>query len=299
LVEANSSSQPISYQGGQNAAVTSAIGQATLQGGNQTGAGGAASAGGNTVVQAGNNAGTNAASTSGSTEIASGQSTAGGLQGLTLISSFFVKGGGTSTLWNLQCLVSQMTINDCGASPSNIIGVALQVNSTTVGVHRLASQTPVNASSAVVVGHTVCAGATAGKITDSGGTGGCPGNFTTIGIVESVSGTYTLPISGAVTLSTTLPLIEIDRTVGSSGSVESLATLATGTVTVNTTAACTPATVGCIYSFTHCGTNASTTIGTLSLGTVVAGTSFVINSLTATNTVATTDVSTVCYAINP
>lgn len=76
-----------------------------------------------------------------------------------------------------------------------------------------------------------------------------------------------------------------------------VSTLASGTVTVSTSSACSPAS-GCIYKLSNCGVNSSTAIGTLSVGTVTVGTSFVINSLSSTNTVATGDASKVCWKIN-
>jgi hypothetical protein len=203
--------------GGQDASSASILGGALVRGGNQTGAGGAGSAGGNAIVEGGNNNGTNAASQAGSVELIPGSSVGAtqGLQGLLAISESYVKGGGTSTLWNLQCIVTTtaMTVNDCGASPSGIIGVALSVNTNTVQVHVVGSQTPVNASAAVTVGDTVCAGTTAGVVTDSGGTAPCTTGFT-VGQVIAVAGTWNLPISGNVTLSTTLPLIAFNRASG-------------------------------------------------------------------------------------
>jgi hypothetical protein len=80
-------------------------------------------------------------------------------------------------------------------------------------------------------------------------------------------------------------------------SSHSLTTLSSGTKTVNDYAACSPSST-CVYSFTNCGPNSSTAIGTLSLGTVVLGTSFVVNSLGPLNTVLTGDSSYVCFRIN-
>jgi hypothetical protein len=79
----------------------------------------------------------------------------------------------------------------------------------------MAGEVPVNSSNAAVVGHTVCAGATAGQVTDSGGTGACTTGFM-VGVVNRISGTYILPentsnnANGAgtnVSLSATLPSI--------------------------------------------------------------------------------------------
>jgi hypothetical protein len=80
-------------------------------------------------------------------------------------------------------------------------------------------------------------------------------------------------------------------------SISGTATLVSGTVTVNSTAACAVSS-SCHYSLTRYATNSSVAIGNLSVGTISAGSSFVINSLTATNTIATTDVSSVSWQVN-
>lgn len=65
-----------------------------------------------------------------------------------------------------------------------------------------------------------------------------------------------------------------------------------GSITVNTTSACSPGAF-CVYYLTNCGTGgALSTDGALSIGTVTAGASFVINSSSATDT------SKVCWRIN-
>lgn len=122
------------------------------------------------MIRGGNNAATNAASQGGSIELTPGKSTGAtqGLQGLLTFNHMFVKGGGTSTQWNLQCFTAAMTVNEGGATPTNIAGVAHTVGENTVETHVLGSETPINASAAVTAAHTVCAGATAGEVTDSG-----------------------------------------------------------------------------------------------------------------------------------
>jgi hypothetical protein len=80
-------------------------------------------------------------------------------------------------------------------------------------------------------------------------------------------------------------------------SISGTATLVSGTVTVNSTAACAVSS-SCHYSLTRYATNSSAAIGNLSVGTISAGSSFVINSLTATDTIATTDVSSVSWQVN-
>jgi hypothetical protein len=80
------------------------------------------------------------------------------------------------------------------------------------------------------------------------------------------------------------------------GSDSGVATLAAGTATVSTAAACTPGNLGCVYTLTNCGLNGTAVIGVPSVGTVVMGTSFVINSLTALAAVSA-DTSLVCWKI--
>lgn len=83
----------------------------------------------------------------------------------------FLKGA-TVTLYNLLCSSGvDMTVTDCGANPQNWLGVALTTTSSvSVAFEGL---TLVNSSNATTIGHTVCAGATAGKVTDSGGITAC------------------------------------------------------------------------------------------------------------------------------
>jgi hypothetical protein len=278
------------YQGGQDASSAAALGAGTFRGADETGAGGAASAGGSGIIRGGNNAATNAASQAGSVEIIPGSSTGAtqGLQGLLAISESYVKGGGTSTLWNLQCIVTTtaMTVNDCGASPSTVLGVALQVNANTVLIHTVGSQTPINASAAVTVGDTVCAGTTAGKVTDSGGTGPCTVGFTA-GTVIAVSGTWNLPISGSVTASTTLPIIQLARTqqVGTANAAP-FSGLTSGT---NTTAAMICGTGCSLSSVPQFNIGAVGTNGVLGLlGTTSGTATFTAPAIAGTTTNAVT-----------
>jgi len=137
-----------------------------------------------------------------------------------MIGPSYVKGA-TVTLWNLQCYsAAAQTVGDCGASPGNFLGVAELVNTNTVNVLSVqGAQTLVNASSAVTRGDTVCAGTTAGKVTDSGGTTACTTGFT-VGTVVATSGTWN-PYDGSVetfTASATLPLIQLGTVGVSAGS---------------------------------------------------------------------------------
>lgn len=128
------------------------------------------------------------------------------------------------------------------------------------------------------------------------------GTFFISTVMLTAGGSYTSPptvgFTGAPGFATaTVTAILGGSPVLSTTAVSNTATLVSGTVTVSNAAACTPGAT-CSYKLTHCGTNSSAAIGTLSTGTIVPGTSFVINALTSTNTVATGDVSNVCWQVN-
>ena len=210
-LSANAAATTVSLTGGTNGASSGAVGGLTLKGGNQTGAGGSGSQGGSVGIIGGSNAATNASSQAGGIEIMSERISTErhqpGKQGLGIIGSAYVKGA-TVTAFNLECESAAMTITDCGALPTNWIGIAEVVNSNTAQVMTL-SQEFVNASAAVTLGHTVCAGSTAGQVTDSGGTGTCAySQGHQVGVVMAVAGTWTLYDGTTATASTTLPLIE-------------------------------------------------------------------------------------------
>jgi hypothetical protein len=108
------------------------------------------------------------------------------------------------------------TTQDCGASATvaNIIGIASNAATPVFVVEN--GLVPVNATAAVTVGDTVCLSAvTAGKVTDSAGTGNCTVAFQTMGTVVQVSGTVLVAngtsAPASVTLSTTLPLIRFSH----------------------------------------------------------------------------------------
>lgn len=234
LNSASATTQAVTYAGGQDASANSVLGNVIVRGANETGAGGATSAGGGALIEGGTNAATNAASQGGSVQLLPGASTSGtvGLQGL-LVQTVPYLQGATVTQWNLQCESAAMTVADCAATPNSWIGVAeLKVASTTATVQVAVphSQVPINASAAVTLGDTVCAGSTAGKVTDSGGTATCTNaQGSTVGVVMATSGTWTLPDGTAFTASTTLPLIamqtaaQIPTSGGGSGNLASFA----------------------------------------------------------------------------
>lgn len=208
----------LTYGAGQDTNANNKLGSATVRGGNVNGSGGAASSGGDVVVTGGSNVATNAASQGGNVAIIPGPSTGAtqGLQGWLEIFHYYVKGA-TVTQWNGQCESASSTVTDCAASPANgVIGVAQTVNTNTVLVKVAPSQSPINASAAVTLGHTVCWGSTAGQVTDSGGTSPCTNSQgAQAGIVMQVAGTKTLTDGTTVALSTTLPLVAMISAGGS------------------------------------------------------------------------------------
>lgn len=205
------------YQGGQNASANSALGGVTIQGADQTGAGGASSQGGGALLRGGNNAATNTASVGGNVEVASGQSTGAsstGLKGLMLIAQTYPQSG-TVTQWDLVCFTGTAgAVTNCPGTPQNVAGVAVSLNGTvSVEVAQIGSEVPIAASAAVTVGNAVCAVGTASKVTDVGATSGCV-NGVLIGHVEAVTGTYQNYPDGTAlpTLSTTLPIVKLENT---------------------------------------------------------------------------------------
>jgi hypothetical protein len=97
-----------------------------------------------------------------------------------------------STLWHLQCQAgADQAVQNCGATPAYILGVAQNITTNTVLVI-FDGEVPVSCSGAgCTLGHTVCAGAAAGMVTDSGGTGPCTTGFL-VGVVNRTTGTYAL-----------------------------------------------------------------------------------------------------------
>lgn len=226
----------IAYIGGQDGAANAALGDGQFRGANQTGTGGSSSTGGNGLFAGGYNQATSLASIAGNAELIAGWSygaTNTGLQGLLLIVDSYAQTG-TVTQWNLECFTStSKTVTDCGASPTNIAGVAEVLNgSVQVSVLDVPSDAPINASAAVTVGHTVCAGATVGKVTDSGGTTDCASGVT-MGTVVAISGVYKNFPDGTAfpTLSSTLPLVHLRPRSASSGGSSAFPLTVSGTIT--------------------------------------------------------------------
>jgi hypothetical protein len=210
-INAGSPTASTTVQGGQSQNTNSALGGVSVQGASETGSGGSSSVGGNAFVAGGTNAATNTSSVAGSVGTYAGASTGAspntGHQGLR-ISAIALAKGTTSNQWNLQC--SQSTpeqTQDCPANPTNILGVAATVGTVAVTVIDQ-GDSPINAATAVSAGHTVCAGGTPGKVTDSGGTSPCASGFT-VGYVTHTSGNYTLPDGTSVSASSTLPIVHL------------------------------------------------------------------------------------------
>lgn len=212
VITSNAATQSVTYGGGGSTTFggVGTIGGVIISGGNLI-SGVGASAASSTLITAGNNQASNLPSMAGGVEIIPGASTNAtqGLQGLISLGPVYVKGT-TVTLWNLQCESASMTVADCAATPNNWVGVAEQVNTNTIQLFST-GQTFINASAAVTLGHTVCAGLTAGQVTDSGGTATCTNaQGSTVGIVMAVGGAWTLPDGTTVTATTTLPLIQFN-----------------------------------------------------------------------------------------
>ena len=197
---------------GKDGTVNGPLGGAEIAGGNITSGGGSGAVAGGVIVHGGNDASSTAASQAGSVEIEGGASTNGGEPGLLILGQNYHQGA-TVTQWNMQCATaSALTAQDCGASPVSALGVGDLHTGSVDEVHLIGSITPVNASGAVTLGHTVCAGSTAGKVTDSGVTGGCPtGAGFTVGTVVAVSGEWQFADGSSATITTTLPLVQIHR----------------------------------------------------------------------------------------
>jgi hypothetical protein len=114
--------------------------------------------------------------------------------------------GTTVTPWYLECQSGvEETVQDCGAIPTYVLGVA-QVSTTPNANSVLvitSGEVPISCSGGCVIGHTVCAGAAAGQVTDSGGTGPCSTGFL-VGVVNRIAGTYRFPdnnLSSAASIS--------------------------------------------------------------------------------------------------
>jgi hypothetical protein len=209
--EGGAGTTSIRNQCGQDANANTTACVLTVRGADILGGSTASTLGGHVLIRGANNASTGTSPAAGGVEIGPGQDSGAAsepLQGLYAQYFSYVKGS-TVTQWNVECFSAAMTTADCGASPGNWIGVAEVVGTNTVQVVA-SGQAPFNSSNSATVGDTFCAGSTAGKGTDSGGTAACAVG-TQIGIVAAVSGTYKLPDGTGFTASTSLPLIQIAR----------------------------------------------------------------------------------------
>jgi hypothetical protein len=203
-----------SIRGQADSTANAPIGSFFIRPGDQTGNTSTASQNGAFVIRGSNNAASGGAlgTQAGSLGLFGGAATGGGQNGFIQIGENFIAGATAPTVFNLQCLTTvSQTVQDCGATPVYIIGVAQEVTPNVVTVI-LEGEVPINCPGNCTVGHTVCAGATAGAVTDSGGTGGCTTGFL-VGVVNRTTGAYQLPLSGItnwsqlITLTPTLPAI--------------------------------------------------------------------------------------------
>jgi hypothetical protein len=115
--------------------------------------------------------------------------------------------GATVTKWNLECESANITVADCAASSTSVLGIAYTTTNPVLVISE--GNMFINASAAVTLGHTVCTGSTGGQITDSGGLGACTLGQQ-VGVVVATSGTFELGVGGGTqAASTTLPLIHL------------------------------------------------------------------------------------------
>lgn len=245
LFSSTSATANVTYEGGTGTASNLTAGGVTLVGGALTGSGAnAAAIGGFALIEGGSNSQTSATGQAGSIQILPGLSTGAtqGLQGLLQQELAYVKGT-TVTQWNLQCFSAASTVADCGASPGNVVGVAEKVNTNTVQVVT-DGQTPINASAAVTLNHTVCAQTSASQVTDSTSTAACSSGIT-VGTVIAIAGAHTLPDGTTFTATSTLPLVQVGTfTAGGTGGAGTVTSIATtgpitgGPITSTGTIAC-------------------------------------------------------------
>jgi hypothetical protein len=187
---------------------TSNLGTLNLLGSSTTGGSSAVKAG-SVLVQGGSSASSSSTAYAGSVQLESGGSSNNAQEGIVQVVQLFHVGA-TATTGNIECFASQMQVQDCGASPTNVVGILQGQASTSPVTVVLQGMAVVNSSNSATVGHTVCAGSTAGEVTDSGGTSACTLS-TGIGIVAATSGTWTLPDGSSAAASSTAPLIVIVR----------------------------------------------------------------------------------------
>jgi hypothetical protein len=209
-IQGASAGASYSIQGGLGANNPGAsAGNLTLTGGLNAGTT-ASTAGGNLILNGGPATGASGANQGGTASLFSGAVTsATGIPGPLQIGQYYLKGT-TVTVNNLQCLVAatSMTTADCAANPTNVVGVALTA-ALPIQV-QTEGQVLVNSSNTAVVGDTVCAGGTAGKVTDNGNSGPCTSGVP-FGTVVSITQ------NGA---SGSLPLVAIDKAAGQAPPVQ-------------------------------------------------------------------------------
>jgi hypothetical protein len=217
------------YGGDQdNAGNNALLGSVIMRGADQGSAAGSASVAGQVYIHGGNNAAISGG-TAGSAEIAAGENTGGANPGLLTAVQAYTWSLTSPTQYYLQCpsSVGAKAVGDCGALPGNWIGVAKSVSSRAVDVIVPPFEAPIAASAGVTLGHTVCAGPTAGEVTDSGGTAPCSSvQGTTVGVVEDIgSATYYFGDGSSFTTSPTLPLVTMNTATLASQAAISVPTI--------------------------------------------------------------------------
>lgn len=213
VLEATGRTNTVTYQNGQDGNGGSASGNLIVRGADCTASTNTVACSG-ALLRSGINAYASAGNSAGILEILAAPSTGAsntGLQPLLVILDSFAISG-TVTQWGLVCFTSApKTVTNCGASPSNIAGVAVSLTGTiSVTVAMMGSDIPVTASAAVTIGDTVCAGTTAAQVTDSGTTINCTIGVT-VGTVVATTGVWPAFPDGTSfpTVTTTLPVVHL------------------------------------------------------------------------------------------
>jgi hypothetical protein len=138
---------------------------------------------GNSIFQAGDATGATGANTGGDALFRAGQVTSTtGIPGLIQIVANYLKGA-TVTQYDIECVSADETAANCGASPTNMVGIALTATAPIQIVTN--GEALVNTSNTAVVGDNICAGASSPLGTDNG-TGACSvGSL--VGVVKSIT----------------------------------------------------------------------------------------------------------------
>lgn len=193
----------LGYEGANATSGLFVSGGTSSQGGNQVGGG--------LRVQGADGSNTGSATGGGYLVLRPGMLTGAspaGVMGIATFGNGFLAGA-TVTQWNWEHITASFTVQDAGTTATDGFCVASNATSPVYCIQEGLS--PINATAAVTLGHTVCTGATAGKVTDSGGIGACTLG-SQVGVVVATSGTYIVgsgQTTATVTATTTLPIIAL------------------------------------------------------------------------------------------